>query len=665
MTTFSRLGVSAATNGAQFFVAWEESRAALPIRFRTYRDDGGPQQALPLAAPGFLGGPAVVWNGKAWIVVSATQPVDVAGAETPSLFGVVVHESGDVDGNGVVMASSLNSSGIAAIAWNGSVAIASNGASTVTAAGDASVLHQGPAGYVPLASVGGTFLVGEPSPSTTACAILDGNGALVRHVQVTGGVLAATAHGDEYALAIKGDANRLTLLLLDAGGNIKATTSYDADLQNVSRASMAWSGGSYVVALGHYSADLGPSKGLCLLRAEGLGTTTCMASWTSILGVALAANDTTLLAVWTEVAGNVRVMTSFSAAGALPAEETATEATTLTQPQIAQAMETDPNGVTAVWLEPDTTTSARVMVGGIDRSGLRRTPRLLGASAQDAVRLARGAASTMAVWATGGNSPQIYAREIADTGTLGPPLLIGNGFEPAVAFDGDDWLVVWRSLGPLPQVMTALVRGQQQTDVPIVRTLSPSTNTQYEPVVASRGSDFFVVWQEQGSFSLGQKCAFVDRGGMTASASMTLTPSRLLASSFAWGMDVAANGTGYLVAVVTNGDPFSLVPSSPIPDVLVSGVQADPGFTGPNPNHPRVRPRANGGFAILFSSTLGEGRFTTISARGEVTSDTMLPYGRDFLETNGAIDVLYTPDNSLGAVYFDTFTMRRRAVGLR
>lgn len=647
--------VTAATNGTQFIVAWEEDQWAVhapeppPVSFRTYLDSCAPQQALPLGALGRRT-PAVAWTGGDWLIVSGWGPdqqtvyVPQGG---PSLFGVAVHESGEVAGPEVTLASGPNAWGSASVAWNGSVALASSGGTSAITAADGRVLHPLSASYQVLASAGGNFLVQELTTHRPGYAIVDGDGALVREGELacsgsgpvtcdSGGLLAGTAHGDEFALVFRGVFG-LTLVLLDSAGNFKSMADYAADLPHIGQVSVAWSGGSYVIAL----IQTYPGNGFCLVRADGHGTTQCMASSYAVNSVALAASDATLLVVWSEVhqypnPGNPlysdRVMTAFSASNELPVEGTATEASTVLLPQYAEAIEADPRGDTVVWVEPDDFATNRVMVGGIDRDGTTRVPRVLATGAFGNVRLARGATSTMAVWAG-------YAREINDDGSFGPLLAVGSRANPAIAFDGQDWLVVWQD----GQIMTALLRAHQTTP-PIVRTLAPTGQQQVSPVVASRGSDFLVAWLERvPGAEYEYDGAFVDRDGMTT------TPPMLLATptTTAFVLDIAASGSRYLLVI---DDLFT--PGSPIPDVLVRRVGTD--------TQPRVRPHAGGGFATLFS-TIDATHFMTLDALGEVTFDTTLPYGTDFLEENGSVKVVYSPDYGLGGVYLDTFTTRRRA----
>jgi hypothetical protein len=665
--TFSgnrRPAITAATNGAQFFVAWQEDLAYpglhSPINFRTYLDNGAPQQALPLGAPG-MRTPAVTWTGADWLLVSGWGPdnqVIYIPQSGPSLFGVAVHESGEIADSLITMASGTDAWGSAAIAWNGSVALASSGRTNVIAAADGRPLRELTSFSGVLASAGGNFLVAANGPEYP---IVDGSGTLIRNVLTCdetgpttcggfGTLLAATGHGDEYALAFR-SINGLTVVTLDSAGNIKSSADYAADLTHIGKVSIVWSGTSYVIAF----IQTYPSKGFCLLRAEGSGTTRCMASSFDVSDVALAASNATLLVAWSEVhtypnGGNPvpiygdQVMTAFSAANDLPAEEAATAATTVMLPLFAQAMEADPKGVTVVWEEREDPLSDRVMVGGIDRSGTTRVPRVLGTQVRSNVRLARGTTSMMAVWSSvDWPSSEVYAREINDDGSFGPLLAVGNGDGPAVAFDGQDWLVVWES----DQIMSALLRAHQVT-APVAQLLVPTGHQQARPAVASRGSDFLVTWlQYVPGAEYEYDGAFVDREGMTT------TPPMLLATptTTAWVLDVAASGSRYLLVI---DDIFT--PGPPIPGVLVRSVLAD--------RQPRVRPRAGGGFAILFSTTYTT-HFTTINAAGDVTLDTKLPYGTDFLEENGSVEVIYTADNGLGALYFDALTPRRRAVGSR
>ncbi len=629
----SRPAVTAATNGSRFFVAWEDRlnpahAETSSVRFRTYDASGAPLQPLPLPGPG-SDSPSVFWAGNHWFVTSGRylgrfEPV----APLPTLFGATISELGDT--TGPLVGGSVS-------AWAGNLALVSNGWVSVITDTDGRVLRELPVAYAPLASAAGRFLAAGPNGGVF---VIDTNGSVVNEVAVSGRPLAATAHGDEYAIVLGGT----TVVVLDVDGNVKSAASYTADDGNaVSAAAIGWSGGTYVVAVAHGY----PANRLCVFRAVASAVSQCTAGF-PVDSVAIAANDTSLLVAWSQEGPTTgAVKTAFAPAGSLPSLDNATVATTIVQPQASPSMESDPNGRTIVWSEPDN--ASRAMIGGINSDGSLRAPRTLAAPATARVSLERGKTSTMAVWSTGGSQPEVFAQELNDSGHAGAPIPLGFGNDPSVAFDGDDWLVVWSDLESMPQVMSALIRGLLLPG-PVVQKVSPSPGGQTKPVVASRGKDFLVVWLEYG-VGLDFDAAFVDRNGFTASPMMMLA-----GTDYVSGLDLAANGDKYLLAVSTFSHNIGLTPTSTIPGIIVSGFPS---------GLPRVRPRSDGGFAILVSG-FSPARLVLIDALANVTFDGSLPFASsesDFIERDGRIDVAYTscPFND-PQLFFDSFALRRRIV---
>src|SRR5258708_28074905 len=103
--------------------------------------------------------------------------------------------------------------------------------------------------------------------------------------------------------------------------------------------------------------------------------------------------------------------------------------------------------------------------------------------------------------------------------------------------------------------MTALIRGFLLPG-PAIRKLAPSANAQTKPVVASRGKDFLVVWVENAA-ALDFNATYVDRNGFTSSPVM-----RLAGTGYVYGLDLAANGDLYFLAVVTASGNIGLTPTS-------------------------------------------------------------------------------------------------------
>jgi hypothetical protein len=319
------------------------------------------------------------------------------------------------------------------------------------------------------------------------------------------------------------------------------------------------------------------------------------------------------------------------------------------QPRVAPSIEPDPNGLTIAWTEPDVV--SRAMIGGIDSNGAVRAPRLLASpvDVRTRVRLARGLTSAMAVWSDGSS---VFAQELNDGGFWGVLIPLGAGKDPGVAFDGEEWLVVWSNGEQPAQIMSAQIHSRLLRG-PLFHKVSPSSLAQTGAVVASRGTDFLVVWQENAAVNT-FTAAYVDRNSFTSSPAMILAGSEAVAT-----LDVAASGRLYLVAIQTAFGNFNLPPTSTIPDILVSGTHS--------PGVQRVRPRPDGGFDVLSEGIDRPLRFTIINKLGDITVDTRLPLrvdSADFVENDGRVTVAYStaPDRQL---VLQKFTLRRRIAGMR
>src|ERR1041385_2072213 len=83
-----------------------------------------------------------------------------------------------------------------------------------------------------------------------------------------------------------------------------------------------------------------------------------------------------------------------------------------------------------------------------------------------------------------------------DDGSTEPPFVIGNGLDPDVATDGKQWLVVWQTNEIVPQIANTIVTSDLDVVSPPNTLLVRSDNMQTLPVVASRGSDYLVAWNE-------------------------------------------------------------------------------------------------------------------------------------------------------------------------
>ncbi|MHA7630440.1 Ig-like domain-containing protein [Corallococcus sp. M7] len=159
-------------------------------------------------------------------------------------------------------------------------------------------------------------------------------------------------------------------------------------------------------------------------------------------------------------------------------------------------------------------------------------------------------ADYLVVWSDNrSGSDALFGARVTQTGTVlegdGQFLARGSSFdtEPAVAFNGTDYLVAWGLDSDIHGMR--VTRGGAVLDAGSV-VLSTSASTQTAPAVASNGTDYLVVWSDSGHGGGSIVGVRVNALGEV------LDPSGLV---FAMGADrwfgtstaVASNGTDYLV----------------------------------------------------------------------------------------------------------------------
>ncbi|MEA2336877.1 MAG: hypothetical protein QOE82_884, partial [Thermoanaerobaculia bacterium] len=111
---------------------------------------------------------------------------------------------------------------------------------------------------------------------------------------------------------------------------------------------------------------------------------------------------------------------------------------------------------------------------------------------------------------------------------LAPPLTLGEeGAEPAVASDGHDWLVTWRTsdaAGAKPQVLAARVTANG--DATAATPVFANAAGQYHPSLAWSGSGYLVTWVEGEGAVSGPHARvmtqLVDRNGERIAGEVTL-----------------------------------------------------------------------------------------------------------------------------------------------
>jgi hypothetical protein len=180
----------------------------------------------------------------------------------------------------------------------------------------------------------------------------------------------------------------------------------------------------------------------------------------------------------------------------------------------------------------------------------------------------------LVVWVDGrSGSGDIYGARVNQSGAvldqLGFPISTAGGEqqEPAVEFDGTDYLVVWTDSGSgPPRVRGARVSPAGTVLDPGGITIGPPAvnNGQLAPTLAFDGSNYLVVWFDG---STGQ---YEIHAARVSTAGVVLDPgSKLLTTTGALWPAVAFDGTNYLVAW-SNGSVFA-------ERVTTDGVVLDPG----------------------------------------------------------------------------------------
>ncbi len=125
-------------------------------------------------------------------------------------------------------------------------------------------------------------------------------------------------------------------------------------------------------------------------------------------------------------------------------------------------------------------------------------------------------------------------------------------YEPAVASNGTDFLVTWTHMNKsAPRIWSVRVRGADGAVLGPSRQLSASSTAYYSPSVASDGSDYLVTWAGY-HFSCNRDCGYVSAilgkkvyaTDGTSSILRAISPMRVQATS---GAKVTYGGGNYLV----------------------------------------------------------------------------------------------------------------------
>ncbi|MFE8604299.1 hypothetical protein [Archangium violaceum] len=174
-------------------------------------------------------------------------------------------------------------------------------------------------------------------------------------------------------------------------------------------------------------------------------------------------------------------------------------------------------------------------------------------NAQEAPAVAHDGTNYLVVWqdARHGGRTDIYGARVSGAGVVLDPTGLpisktgDQKYEPAVAHDGTNFLVVWASFGPHP----GDIRGTRVSGAGVVLDpggipISTAVNAQRKPAVAHDGTNFLVVWQDLRNGVHDVYGARVDGAGTvldTSGIPLSTAANEQLEPA------VAHNGTNFLV----------------------------------------------------------------------------------------------------------------------
>jgi hypothetical protein len=245
---------------------------------------------------------------------------------------------------------------------------------------------------------------------------------------------------------------------------------------------------------------------------------------------------------------------------------------------------------------------------------------------QRAPAVARNGTDFLVVWsdARSGPATDIYGARVSGTGSVLDPAGIpistaaNTQTQPAVAFNGTDFLVVWDDYRTDPTCCGLDVYGSRVSSAGSVRDpagilISADRRAQSAPAVAWDGTDFFVVWQD---WRFTACCKIL--GARVNGAGSVVDPNGILLSTAANNQVapvVAWNGTDFLVVWEDNrsGLGFDIYASR----VSGNGTVLDPSgiFVASTSHYPAVAWDGTNFLVVWVGSGI---RGTRISAAGSV-----------------------------------------------
>lgn len=253
-------------------------------------------------------------------------------------------------------------------------------------------------------------------------------------------------------------------------------------------------------------------------------------------------------------------------------------------------------------------------------------------SAGDSAVVAFGGENYLVVWPQvgDGGDMDIYGRLLSKSGALltDPfPIVTKPGVQrsPAVAFNGLHYLVVWHdNMGSAPwdtiNGRAVSLSGVPLGDEQIIS--QATTNTRFYPAVASNGTDFFVVWQENSNYATSYsdihgRQVGIDGAGNAIPGSLTWQNER---PGYQFFPSVAFGGGKYLVTwsedVTPSTNEYDVLALLVDPLTLTSGsliaISTAPSWQG---SRPAGIAYGSGQFLVVFDDHRAGGYGAVYGAR--------------------------------------------------
>ena len=616
---------SVASGGGTDLVAWTEQpnrmfQQTWQVFIRTYDASGAPRQPAQIAI-GFGFDPIAVWNGTDFFVAYGRY-FSRFGTLLPSPDVEAVRVTADgrvIEGSRVALIQTRESGGsIYALAWDGAhylaavrtdqqqkVLVLDREGHVVGDAGSGllSIAALPGGGFVVLRNVADRFEVQRLASDGT-------RGALMSLFLLGQGEAKIEAHGDRMAVVLH---TRTGTLAEELDGDARVVVSVALPPDALIR-SLVWRESSWVAA---YERS---SEGCTVRFGSGVVTETeCSATARQ----PFAGADR---AAWIEKSVEVRTSRGLSLSGGDVAS-------------ISAAAQSEPaaSGSLVAWIEQ----------GRLHVCGSRCVDRVIETEAiPHHPALATAAGETLLVYVDGdilANGAIRALRLDADGQPLAPPLTLGEGAEPAVASDGHDWLVAWRTSDAnfaKPQVLAARVTANG--DATAATPVFANAAAQYHPSLAWSGAGYLVAWIEGEQAPSGMHTRvmtqLVDRDGARTAGEVTLDDQ--LGFSF---VDVTAGcGPSACLVTWTHDELFDAVLGS-------DGTRRSENqlLTHLAPSTVAIEQRSDGTFRVAHAN-----RFLFADANGAALAD--ITWSSTYATIAGLVDgrIIYaratSPEEMLG-----------------